>query len=73
MSATQKRRGPNVELEALVFLFGLIALVAVHVMAWFAASWGGGPTEQPGGNPLCSGYAWPPVTIGGRVLRQPCT
>ncbi|MGW1998046.1 type IV secretory system conjugative DNA transfer family protein [Embleya sp. NPDC001921] len=66
MSATQRRRGPNVELEALVFLLGIVTLVALHVMAWLAASWGGGPSEHPGPNPLVLGvrliigdYRWP--------------
>ncbi|WP_331770061.1 TraM recognition domain-containing protein (plasmid) [Embleya sp. NBC_00888] len=66
MSSLQKRRGPNVELEALVFLFGIIAVVVLHGMLWLAASWGGGPTEQPGSNPLVLGvrlmigdYRWP--------------
>ncbi|MFJ8744082.1 type IV secretory system conjugative DNA transfer family protein [Embleya sp. NPDC127516] len=62
MSATQKRRGPNVELEALVFLFGIVALVALHVMTWLSASLAAeGPTEQPGPNPL---VLWVRLAIG---------
>ena len=53
MSATTRRRGPNVELEALVFVAGIGGILLLHVMTWLAASWSTtNATNDPGPNPL---------------------